>query len=183
MRKHEEERSEEINDVAEEKVEETPKVAVPKPVKGPIRLNLGSGYRKMEGFVNIDNRKETNPDLLCDVTTGLPYKDGEVLHVRAYDFLEHVPQEKAIALIEEIYRVLQVGGLLEHFTPSTDGRGAFQDLNHRSFWNFNSWLYFTDDAYRQLYGTKAKFKIITLENKVMDSQLNIIHTFGVLEKV
>jgi len=167
----------------EEQQEEKEKVEVPKPVKGPIRLNLGSGYRKMEGFINIDNRKETSPDLVCDITAGLPYKDGEVLHVRAYDFLEHIPQDKAIAVIEEIYRVLQVGGLLEHFTPSTDGRGAFQDLNHRSFWNFNSWLYFTDDAYRALYGTKAKFKIINMENKVTDSQLNIIHTFGVLEKV
>lgn len=148
-----------------------------------LRLNLGCGYVKLEGFVNIDNREEVGPDLVCDILQGLPYGDGEIIHVRAYDFLEHIPMDSTIKVIEDIYRVLVPGGIFEHFTPSTDGRGAFQDPNHRSFWNSNSWLYYVEDDYRKLYNIKAKFKILSLENKMTDSRMNIVHTFGVMEKI
>ena len=35
-------------------------------------------------------------------------------------------------------------------TPSTDGRGAFQDPTHVSFYNENSFWYFTDRRLRTL---------------------------------
>jgi hypothetical protein len=34
-------------------------------------------------------------------------------------------------------------------TPSTDGRGAFQDPTHNSFYNENSFWYFVDENYRR----------------------------------
>ena len=29
----------------------------------PVKLNLGCGHRKLDGWVNIDNREEVKPDL------------------------------------------------------------------------------------------------------------------------
>ncbi|KKL47573.1 hypothetical protein LCGC14_2334260, partial [marine sediment metagenome] len=55
-----------------------------------VKLNLGSGYRKKSGFINLDNRPETYPDLLCDIENGLPYDDGKVDEIQAIDFLEHI---------------------------------------------------------------------------------------------
>ncbi len=154
---------------------------VKKQITGPIRLNLGSGFRKQEGYVNIDNRKETNPDLVLDVTKGLPYGDSTVDEIRAYDFLEHIPSGQSVVnTIEEIYRVLKPNGKLDHFTPSTDGRGAFQDPYHLSYWNENSWKYYMEDDYRNLYGTKAKF---SGENTTVlnDPNENISYVHGVLQ--
>lgn len=147
-----------------------------------IKLNLGSGYRPLPGFENIDKRKEVNPDMVHDIATGLPYDDNSVEEVRAYDILEHIPIGKTVALIEEIYRVLKPGGKFEHFTPSTDGRGAFQDPDHKSFWNINSWLYFMDDQHRELYGIKAKFEG-TNKDEMTSSKMRIIHTHGILYAV
>ena len=148
-----------------------------------IKLNLGSGYRKMEGFVNIDNRDECGPDILYDIAEdGLPFDDNSVDYVFAQDFLEHVPQPATVYVIEEIYRVLKPGGVFEHMTPSTDGRGAFSDPNHVSFWNIASWLYFTDDAHRNLYGIQAKFEG-ELQDHITSGPLNIIHTHGVMKAV
>ena len=48
--------------------------------------------------------------------------------IRAVDFLEHVADK--VALFNEVYRLLAPGGLLLSQTPSTDGRGAFQDPTH-----------------------------------------------------
>lgn len=144
-----------------------------------IKLNLGCGYRKLKDFVNIDNRKEVEPDLCIDITEGLPYDDNTVNEIRAFDFLEHIPMYKTIFVIEEIYRVLKHGGLFEHFTPSTDGRGAFQDPTHKSFWNINSWFYFMDDAYRNLYGIKARFG--GKNHNIETDKINkIIHVQGIL---
>lgn len=149
---------------------------------GPKKLNLGCGLRKMTDYVNIDSRKETNPDMLIDVSEGLPFADDSIEEVRAYDFLAHVAPDKTIFVVEEIFRVLKAGGKFEHFTPTTDARGAFQDPTHRSFWNLNSWLYYMDDAYRALYGIKAKFKG---ENRdvATDKMRRIWHTHGVLYAV
>jgi hypothetical protein len=39
--------------------------------------------------------------------------------------------------------VLAPGGWLVSATPSSDGRGAYQDPTHVSFWNPNSFWYYT----------------------------------------
>lgn len=145
-------------------------------VKGRIALNLGCGFRRLEGYVNIDNRAEVKPDLVCDVIQGLPYEDNSVDEVRAYDFLEHIPIGKTIGVVTEIWRVLKPGGKFESLTPSTDGRGAFMDPTHSSWWNRHSWLYYSDPQYRNLYGIKANFQIDTLKDFEVVPGMGIIHT-------
>lgn len=147
-----------------------------------LRLNLGSGFRPLKGYVNVDYRKECRPDLLCDVSEGLPYKDETVSEVVAVDFLEHIPIGKTVGVIEEIYRVLIPNGRFQSLTPSTDGRGAFQDPTHVSFWNINSWLYYTDQKHRELYGVTADFKIEKLEDVTLGPDKSIVHTFAILRK-
>ena len=68
--------------------------------------------------------------------------------IRAVDFLEHVPDK--VALFNELYRLLAHGGMLLSLTPSTDGRGAFQDPTHVAYYNENSFWYFTDANYATL---------------------------------
>lgn len=148
-----------------------------------IRLNLGCGSKHLPGYVNIDNRSAVNPDVVCNVVEGLPHDDNSVEMVVANDFLEHIHPEKVIFVIEEIHRVLRPGGTFQHSTPSTDGRGAFQDPTHRSFWNINSWMYFTNDAMRDEIETSAKFEVVTLRDVLTAGELGIVHTFGVLRKV
>jgi len=147
-----------------------------------VKLNLGCGFRKQDGYINIDIDPRFDPDLVLDITSGLPYKDDSVDEVRAVDFLEHIPIGRVIPVIEDIYRVLENNGVLYSLTPSTDGRGAFQDPTHVSFWNINSWIYYMDDSHRDLYGIKAKF-----EGSVTDIQTNeklkIIHTRCILKAV
>ena len=168
--------------------------------EGGLKLNLGCGYRKTEGYIDIDNRKEVEPDLICDVIPhmtniqtsglpkqvkkgGLPYPDNTVDVIRAYDFLEHVPIGSVIPVMEEIYRVLKPNGIFESFTPSTDGRGAFQDPTHVSFWNRNSWSYYSDPECRKLYGIKANFEYATIKDIVTDQENKIIHTHVIARAV
>ncbi|MEU6207632.1 glycosyltransferase [Micromonospora musae] len=113
---------------------------------GLLALDLGAAHNKPEGYLGLDRRAGPGVDITCDVNherIGLP--DSSVGVVRATDFLEHIPDK--VALFNELYRVLAPGGLLLSLTPSTDGRGAFQDPTHVSFYNENSFWYFTDTTY------------------------------------
>ncbi len=68
--------------------------------------------------------------------------------LKAYDVLQRIPQPAGF--FNEVYRVLAHAGLLFTQTPSTDGRGAFQDPTHTAFYNENSFMYFTQRSLQQL---------------------------------
>ena len=55
----------------------------------------------------------------------LPCDAGNVGLIKAYDVLHRIPNRARF--FNEVYRVLTHAGLILTETPSTDGRGAFQD--------------------------------------------------------
>ncbi len=113
---------------------------------GLPQIDLGGRLGCPPGYRSLDLH---DADLVHDVTRGLPFPDSSIGVIRAYDFLEHVPPAHVGPLMNEIYRVLVPGGWLLSRTPSTDGRGAFQDPTHVSFWNENSFWYYTRRAQAQ----------------------------------
>jgi predicted SAM-dependent methyltransferase len=147
-----------------------------------MKIDLGCGFRKPENYIGIDNREICRPDLVCDIENGLPFNDNSISEIRAFDYLEHVHQNKVFFVMNEIWRVLIPQGKLELLIPSTDGRGAFQDFTHRSYWNINSLWYWTIDEYRDLYQTKAKFQGL-VKNVWTDTENKIIHVYANLVAV
>jgi len=124
-------------------------------------LNLGCGPRKLSFAINLDNRVEVSPDIVCDATQGLPFPDNTFKTVIAYDFLEHIPIGKTIFVVSEIWRVLLPKGLLKHRTPSTDGRGAFQDPTHRCYSTDTEVL--TKDGWKLISNTNIGEDVLTID--------------------
>lgn len=84
---------------------------------------------------------------LSDAENFLDVPDGTAGAIRASDHLcRHVDKE---GMMNDLWRMLSNGGILMTDTPSTDGRGAFQDPGHKSFWNENSFWYWTKSYYRK----------------------------------
>jgi hypothetical protein len=77
----------------------------------------------------------------------LPAPSDSVGVIKATDILQRVPDRARF--LNEAYRVLAHAGLLLTETPSTDGRGAFQDPSHIAFYNENSFSYLTQAALRR----------------------------------
>jgi len=72
-----------------------------------MKINLGSGYKRIDGYLNLDHDPLTNPDFLVDVEKEtLPLEDNSVSHIIAHHILEHVG-ENFLNLIKEMYRVSQ----------------------------------------------------------------------------
>lgn len=107
-------------------------------LKGLMKVDLGGGLFPRPGYVTID---QEGGDITCDLNEGIPLPDNSVGVINASHVLEHL--KDPIKSMKEIYRVLCDGGWAFIEVPSTDGRGAFQDPTHVSFWNENSFWYYT----------------------------------------
>jgi glycosyltransferase involved in cell wall biosynthesis len=127
---------------------------------GLLALDLGGAHNPEPGYLSVDMHQPAN--LVGDIFDVLDnLDDNSVGVIRAVDFLEHIPDK--IRLWNEMYRVLAHGGMVLSLTPSTDGRGAFQDPTHNSFYNENSFWYFADEQYRKYVPElKMDFQIDTL---------------------
>ena len=114
--------------------------------RGLLALDLGAAHRKPPGYLGVDQWPGEGVDIVATLPGKLDLPDGSVGLMRAVDFLEHVPAK--VPLINELYRLLAPGGMLLSMTPSSDGRGAYQDPTHVAFYNENSFWYYTDNQYR-----------------------------------
>ncbi len=124
-------------------------------------LDLGAAHNKAAGYLGVDRQSQDGVDLVMDVSDGIDMPDSSVGVIRAVDFLEHIPDK--IALFNELHRVLAHGGLLLSLTPSTDGRGAFQDPTHVAYYNENSFWYFTDRSFaRYVPQISCRFQVSRL---------------------
>lgn len=84
-----------------------------------LRLNMGSGPFPMEGFINIDQFEDVNPDLVCNVTE-LPYEPGTVSEIYAGHILEHFTFEDGQKALRYWLSLLKPGGKISVVVPDYD---------------------------------------------------------------
>jgi hypothetical protein len=152
-------------------------VAQPSDPRTLVRVDLGCGPRKAQGFIGVDCVALPEVDIVADLTGVFPMADNSVDVLRAHDAIEHLVDR--LHTMNEIWRVCRHGAVVDIRVPSTDGRGAFQDPTHVSYWNANSFFYYCSEFpdYFQLgqqYGFKGCFKLDHLEDT--EGPLRVIHT-------
>ena len=112
------------------------------------RLNSWAGYETVDLF---------DADVVADLNGPWPFEDNSVGVIRASHIFEHL--KDPVHTMNEAFRVLAPGGWLLMEVPSTDGRGAFQDPTHVSFWNENSiWYYTNRDFAKFVPAFKGRFQ-------------------------
>lgn len=97
------------------------------------KLHLGSGYKKINGFINIDDDPLVNPDLsinLDDVNIKLPYPDNSVNEIVAHHILEHIG-DGFIPLMKELYRVAEDGCVFDIVAPHHNHEVYYGDPTHK----------------------------------------------------
>lgn len=144
-------------------------------------LNIGCGNDYVEStpqreWVNTDIAKSVRADLYFDAfEMPLPLKDAEFDLVKAYDFLEHVPHtlfdkerrpvrgDGFIVMMDELWRVLKPGGVLDARFPAFNNVNNFIDPTHtRQILEETFRYYFLADGKYRFY-TERHWELIAFD--------------------
>jgi predicted SAM-dependent methyltransferase len=97
--------------------------------KADMKLNLGCGFDKREGWLNVDGFAACEPDKLLDIeVTPWDLETDAFEEVLMKHVLEHVGAEFSVfaAVMRELYRVTAPGGVVEIHVPH---------FRHDTFWS------------------------------------------------
>jgi SAM-dependent methyltransferase len=97
-------------------------------MKNLLKLNIGCGFNKKKGYLNIDAQPECEPDQVVDLEKPWPFEDNSVEEIQASHVLEHLGQETKVFLgiMKEMYRVC-----------APDAR-IFIQVPHHDHWTFHA---------------------------------------------
>lgn len=127
----------------------------------PLKINLGGGTEKIEGFTNIDILPLPEVDIVADLNKGIPLPDNSVEEIWSSHCLEHL--SSTVKIMEEIYRVCRNNALVKIKVPYFKSIGAFKDPTHRQFFTEHSFDYFSQEKIKSQglpdYQIKTNFKI------------------------
>lgn len=95
-----------------------------------MKINLGSGHKRYDGFLNVDSDPSTKPDFLVDLEKEkLPFKDSSVEEIKAYHILEHIGPN-FFTFLQEIYRVCKNNAVIDVIVPHPRHDYFFGDPSH-----------------------------------------------------
>ena len=133
-----------------------------------MKLDIGAGRHRIEGFAPVDRKLGTE-------AYPLPYSSGSIDEIRASHVLEHFGWRDVHAVLGEWYRVLRPGGLLRIAVPDLDrivrstdpqrwawlmGSQHDKDDFHRSAWN--------DEALRAAMLAAGFVDILNWQSEIKD---------------
>lgn len=116
-----------------------------------IKLNLGCGKSREEGFVNVDIVPLPGVDIVADLDQPWQWADSSVEMIIASHLFEHV--DKPLLFMSEAWRVLADDGILDIRVPYYRHVFAFTDPTHKRFCTeltFDYWV--PGEALHEAYG-------------------------------
>jgi ubiquinone/menaquinone biosynthesis C-methylase UbiE len=123
------------------------------------KVELGSGIERREGYIGID-KEDYGQEYVRDVEKGLPFDDNSVDAYFAQHLFEHI--HDFLFLMEEIYRTLKPGGILEVVVPHKDSSSMFKDPTHIRIFDDYSFDYWVPGiVHFRPKNVKAHFEIIS----------------------
>lgn len=105
-----------------------------------VKLDLGCGTRKKEGFLGADSHPFEGVDVCVNLGTDpWPWDHNSVEEAHCSHLVEHLKPGERIHFVNELHRVLVPGGKASIITPHFASIRAYGDLTHEwppvvSFW-------------------------------------------------
>ena len=97
-----------------------------------MKLNLGCGYNKFPGYVNVDHDPKCEPDVVADLEQRLPFEDNSVDEIIMFHVLEHLGQDVNVyfSIWKELYRILKHNGEIKITVPHWNHENFHHDPTH-----------------------------------------------------
>ena len=144
-----------------------------------LKINLGGGLKKFEGFLSLDYDELVNPDYvvnLDDVNIRLPFEDSTVEEIKAHHILEHIG-DGFFPMMKELYRICKNGALLDIRVPHHKSELWYSDPTHKRFITVDMMTWFSKEInmeHIQQYNSSSGFGLkLDVDFKVVDKRLNL----------
>ena len=96
-----------------------------------IKLDIGCGPTKPEGFVGLDKKEGPGVDIVHDLEVfPYPLPDDCCLEIRGSHIIEHIKPWLTINFMNELWRIMILGGQLTLTTPIAGSNEYWQDPTH-----------------------------------------------------
>lgn len=112
-----------------------------------MKLNLGSGNDKREGYTNVDNSLLFGPDEVVDLNSAWPWPDNSIDEVVARHVLEHL-RLRPTDVMRNIYRVLKPGAKAIVTVPHPRSDAYLNDPTHCMPYMPGTFEFFSEDINR-----------------------------------
>lgn len=99
-----------------------------------MKLNLGCGFNKYDGYVNVDSSPACAPDVVWDLEhTPWPWEDSSVDEILMEHVLEHLGETSRayLAIWKELYRVGRNGSAVRIVVPHWTHDNFHNDPTHQ----------------------------------------------------
>lgn len=126
-----------------------------------IKLNIGCGRLRLNGFIGIDKTQFIDGkgsecvDIVMDIERErLPFQENSVDEIVVENILEHIGfgkdnpdnEEALIFFLNECHRVLKSTGIMRGNVPPADTKDAFKDITHKRFFIKETFSYLTGQS-------------------------------------
>ncbi len=126
-----------------------------------MKLNLGCGTKRIDGFTGVDIIKTPAVDVVHDLNTfPYPFADSSAEEIIMDNVLEHL--DDVIKVVEELNRIAAPGAIIKIFVPYFKSNSAFTDPTHKHFFTETSFKYFTKDNPLNFYSA-VRLEILKTE--------------------
>ncbi len=106
-----------------------------------MKLNIGCGYNRLEGWVNLDSNSDSAADRLMPAHD-LAFPPASVSEIKALQLVEHLGFFRTRFFLSECWRVLVSGGSLTLETPHIEKAfGIFLNGDRRAKEAALGWIY------------------------------------------
>lgn len=140
------------------------------------KINVGCGMDYRAGWLNVDISPDSKADEIIDIGCDvLPVENGEAELVYCSGVLEQIlTNNELIHAMNEMWRVLRKGGMLEIVVPNAEHSIAFQDPHDCRKFTPKTFAYFIEgEREYQLYGKVYGFRPWSNCN-IQENQRNIL---------
>ncbi|MEF3279760.1 MAG: methyltransferase domain-containing protein [Elusimicrobiota bacterium] len=132
-------------------------------------LNLACGDRFHKDWINIDFHSNSSSVIRVNILKGLDFESNTFDAVYTSHFLEHLPKNKAVFVLKEIYRVLKPGGILRVVVPDLENIAReylkiLENINNEDYKERYEWIIL--ELLDQMVRNKPGGEMIDIYNNV-----------------
>ena len=129
-----------------------------------MKINLGCGTDIRDGWENIDIDNYGDDRIMkVDLSKEVPFKDNSVDEILMDNFLEHIPRERILWFMDEIYRICKNRAKIIVYVPHYSSVWALGHIAHHTYFSSRTFDIMNAEDFQGNFEryNKARFKIKT----------------------